>query len=270
MQFVDIHSHILFEVDDGADNVDVSLRMIKQAVDLGIKHIQATPHATEMMNDAIAGQFTERFKELKNILKEENLPIRISMAAEVFFSELIFSWIEKPWATFGGENRYILFELPMFEIPDKVDDFIFQCRMKNIIPILAHPERYIRLQDNPGLLLKWHRQGCFMQLNAGSLAGQFGERIKEFSTRLIRAGIFQFIASDAHEDETRNFEILVKATEEIVNLISPEYAEELCYLNPGKAIRGEKIRTREVLAIPDKDRWYKHVLKNTFQQVFKI
>jgi protein-tyrosine phosphatase len=265
MQYIDIHSHILYEIDDGADNLDVSVKMLEQAAMLGIEHVQATPHATEMMHASMAKQFIERFNQLEAVIKEKNIPVRISLAAEVFFSELIFSWMEKSWATFGGPIKYLLFELPMFEIPDRVEDFIFECRMKKIIPILAHPERYIRLQDRPELLLKWYEQGCFMQLNAGSIVGQFGEKIQEFAARLVRSGIYQFVASDAHEHENRNFHTLINAVEEISILTTAEHAREVSFTNPMKALQGEKVIPRENIVIPNKKRWYKQVFRKYFK-----
>ncbi len=264
MQFIDIHSHILFGVDDGAENTDVALEMLRQAVQFNVRHIVATPHATEVMTPEIGDRFVSLFGQLKQAVETEELPIQVSLAAELFFSERIFNWLDKAWATFNGERKYLLFELPLFELPNNVDEFIFRCRMDGIMPILAHPERYMRLQETPEMLLKWYGNGCYMQLNAGSLVGQFGQRIRDFAFRLLESGMYQFLASDAHDIHERNFEILAGAAEEVSRTVSAEYAGLLCYRNPGDILKGNKIQRPDIDMIPDKERWYSRFFNKMF------
>lgn len=256
MQFIDIHSHILFGVDDGSENLDYSLSMLRQAADFNVEHIMATPHATEVMTEEIGTQFIVRYNRLKTAAESDGIPVGISLGTELFFSERILEWLEEPWATFNGLKKYLLFELPLFEIPENVDEFIFRCRMSGTVPVMAHPERYLRLHDAPDRILKWYHHGCLMQLNAGSLMGQFGERIRNFSRRLLESGMYQFLASDAHDLNDRNFEILTRAALQVEEFMSREYAEILCHLNPGKALRGEKVDTgNPIEIIEDKSRF---------------
>jgi len=198
MYYADIHSHFLFGVDDGAPDMPQTLAMLEQAVKNNFKYLLATPHASDLMNKALSIRFTENFTQVKQLIARHNLPLNISLASELFFSPAMHRWLEYPWATFNHKRKYLLFELPFYEQPEGVGDFIFKSHLKGIYPILAHPERYAYLRNTPQILRNWHQQGCLLQLNAGSLTGQFGPKIETFARKLLKARLIHFVASDAH------------------------------------------------------------------------
>lgn len=236
--FTDIHSHFVFGIDDGAANAEQSWQMLEQAVACNIGQLLATPHITDLTNPDLLERLQRHFQQLREQISLKALPLQIFLGAELFYNDRIFGWLEFPWATLNNNRLYFLFELPLFDLPDRVSDFIFQSRLKGYFPILAHPERYIYLQKNIKQLLAWHQQGCLMQMNAGSLTGQFGREVETLTKRLLEAHFFSFVASDAHNSEGRSFKVLEKAYEIAKGIISIEKANDLFIANPDHAVKG--------------------------------
>ncbi|MGD9898979.1 MAG: tyrosine-protein phosphatase [Calditrichaceae bacterium] len=270
MGYTDIHSHFLFGVDDGARNIDQSLKMLEQAASLDIRNLLATPHATEITEDGVSRQIQDNFKILKDRVLAEKIPVEISLGSELFFSDRIYHWLDYPWATFNGKKRYLLFELPLMAVPDGVSDFIFRCRLRNITPVIAHPERYIRLHDTPETIYEWYRQGCLIQVDAGSLTGQFGGKAAGFSQRLLKAGLCQFIASDAHDLEYRSYKILAEAYKITLDLMTPEDADRLFKLNPALAVKGGSIDVPSLDGLMINESWIDRIFAkvNGIKKIF--
>lgn len=238
MKFTDIHSHYIFSVDDGAKSIEQSIEMIKQAAASNIDHLLATPHATDLTNRKISSRILKHFAEVKTKAKEEQIAVQLSLGSEIFFHQRVSDLYEYPWFTFNNNKKYLLFELPLYDMPEKVGDFIFKCRLKGLRPVLAHPERYLYLHDKIETLLSWHRQGCLMQMNAGSLLGQFGQKIADKAKIWLEASFYGFIASDAHELKFRNYETLPAAYKVAGDIIGTNELNEIFYENPQKAING--------------------------------
>ncbi len=263
--YIDIHSHYLFAVDDGSPNIEQSLAMLKQAAAQNIAIVQATPHATDLTNDVVSKQFLENFSRLQQQVRKAGITVDILLASELFFSPHIYEWLQYPWATFNNQKKYLLFELPLYKMPEGVGDFIFQCQLKGIHPILAHPERYIYLHRRREVLLDWNRQGCLMQMNAGSLLGQFGQEVGQFSRQMLQAQMIHFIASDAHDVEFRNYEVLQRSRQQIEDFLPRWYLDQLYFANAEKALAGEKLaplKADENLFLKQKPFWEK--LKHRF------
>lgn len=193
---VDMHSHVLPGIDDGAQNVGESIFLIKKMMDVGIKKIIATPHimvdfyrnTPEIINAAL--------ETLKVELKEQNIEIEIEAAAEHYFDETFEKRIdEKRLVTMG--NNYALFEYSFVSPPPNA----FQVIQKMIEwgeykPILAHPERYPYMSvEEMANLRAW---GCNMQLNTISLTGYYGKEVKKKAEAMVDNDIVDFISSDMH------------------------------------------------------------------------
>ncbi|NOX90283.1 MAG: hypothetical protein GXO77_14805 [Calditrichaeota bacterium] len=245
-EFIDLHSHFVFGLDDGARDLDETLAMVDQAASLNIKQLLATPHATDLTDDVFSDQLLRRFRFVKSEIEKAGIPVKLSLAAELFFSKRILEWFHYPWTTFDNNLRYLLFELPLYDLPDDVGDLIFQCRLKGITPILAHPERYVYLHDKLSKLYTWFQQGCLIQINAGSVTGQFGASIQNVALNLIKGRFVHFIASDAHETERRSYKTLIEARSELRRIVDEETLDALFYANPKKALNGETIKSGEV------------------------
>lgn len=239
---IDIHAHFLNGVDDGSQSLEQSLAMIKQAEANGISFLAATPHATDMTNDALSQLFLDTFARLQREVQRAKIQVDIVLGAELFFSPHIYEWFRYPWATFNNNKKYLLFELPLYELPGGVSDFIFQCRLKGLTPILAHPERYHYMHKMERKLLEWHRQGCLLQTNAGSVTGQFGQKVQSFARRLLKAHLVHFIASDAHDEKYRSYELMPQAREITLKFLPEWYVDQLFKENPQKALAGAPLQ----------------------------
>ena len=123
--FSDIHNHIIFSIDDGAKDLDKSLQMIDQAAECNIGQIAATPHITDLTDELIIDKIKDNFNQLKNEIKNRDIPVDLFLAAELIYNDRIDYWLEKPWVTLNGNKSYFLFELPLFDLPNGVSDFIF-------------------------------------------------------------------------------------------------------------------------------------------------
>ena len=259
-RFVDLHSHYIFGVDDGAYDLNATMAMLEQAASLNFKALLATPHATELTDDEFSQQIIDHFNQVKQAAQKENLPLELYLSAEMFFSSRIFDWLKYPWATFDNNQKYFLFELPLFDLPEGVGEFIFQARLKSFIPILAHPERYRYLHDKIDKLMTFVQQGCLIQVNAGSIVGQFGNSIQNFALKLIKSGMVHFVASDAHETENRSYQTLVRARNELMNLLDEQTLDNLFYQNPLNAIKAQELHYLEINEdhlMPAHDKWRK-------------
>jgi len=246
MLFTDLHSHYIYNVDDGAQNIDQTLAMLEAAQRRNIRHLLATPHITDGTNEIISQRILDHFREIEQRIESAGLDIKISLGSEIFYGSQINNHFTYPWSTFANNGKYFLFELPLFDLPEGVSDFIFNSKIQGRTPILAHPERYLYLRDDLSTLLGWYRQGCLMQMNAGSLTGHFGQRVIDFSRKLLMVGLYHFVASDAHDTHFRNYKALEEAYEEAAPLLDEEEMENLFHHNPERAIKGEPIAQREI------------------------
>ena len=263
-QFIDIHSHFVFGVDDGAYDLNASMAMLEQAASLNFKILLATPHATELTDDEFNLQLLNHFKQVKEAAQKEKLHVELFLAAEMFFSHRIFDWFSYSWSTFNNNGKYFLFELPLFDLPEGVGEFIFQARLKGLVPILAHPERYRYLHDKIDKLLTFVQQGCLIQINAGSIVGQFGSSVQSFAFKLIKSGMAHFVASDAHETESRSYLTLVQAREELTSILDDNALHRLFWQNPLNAIQAAEVHSfdlveEHLMSKPDK---WKKLFKN--------
>jgi protein-tyrosine phosphatase len=243
---VDLHSHVLHGVDDGAKDHKTMVEMLRHARDLGITRLLATPHANEHVTPQVEQLILDRFAEAQQVIAAEELNIELRLAAEVNFNSDLDRWLATEWVLFGADIRYLMFELPMFELPAGIGDAIFSMGMKKIKPVMAHPERYHKVRENPAKMFNWISQGCLMQVDAGSITGQFGRQSQQFAESMLQAGAVHLVASDAHDPLSRSFMVLEEARERVVELYDENYAEILFERNPAQLLDGKPLRVPAV------------------------
>lgn len=245
---IDLHSHFLYGIDDGADNLEMTRDMLQQAQSAGIEYLLATPHINENITGSGEETIKRRFKEINEWLRTENLNLKIGLAGEVDYNADIFNWLEHEWILFGKERKNILFEIPLFNLPVNFREMLFHITLKGITPVMAHPERNIHIQQKPAVLLDWIRHGCLIQVNAGSILGRFGEKCRRLSHRLLDAQIVTLISSDAHDPVNRNYTVMEEAYDLVSREYDPEYAQVLFKINAGKLLNGMEVQKFEVNA----------------------
>lgn len=222
---IDIHSHILPGVDDGAKTEEDSIAMAKAAVEQGISTIIATPHHRNRRFDNYKEEIVTNVAILNDLLKERNIPLTVVPGQEVRIYGEILEDFKKGEIQTLYQSKYILIEFPMGEVPQYAEKLLYDLQVAGLFPVIAHPERNQELLENPDRMYELIRNGALSQITAASLVGKFGKEIEQFSHQLIESNLTHFIASDAHNTSTRGF--LLK---EAYDLVKDVYGVETYYM----------------------------------------
>ena len=213
---IDIHSHIIYGVDDGARTKEMTLEMLKLSEESGVKKIVATPHYMKGRFQIEYNEIKEIVNEIRQMAKEENLNIEIYYGQEVYYTENIFKYYMEGEIGTINNSRYMLIELPMREFDvNKVIDGLYELTLRGIKPIVAHPERYIPFIKDPSLINAFIKEGYLFQLNADSVIGEFGKSVKKLALLYLENGVYDVIGSDAHSIKNRNTDMR-KPIEEVL------------------------------------------------------
>ncbi len=239
---IDFHNHILPATDDGSPSMEVTLSMLRTAADQGITDIVNTVHFQSPRMDRVPVEIdalTETMNQVRESMKNEGINIQLHLGAEVFYLPNLMELIKNPLLTFG-RGKYMLIEFSTRTLPESCWQMFFDLNLAGITPIIAHPERYKKVQENPALVGRFIRSGCLIQLDAGSLIGTLGESSKKASLEILRQGLCHIIGSDAHDDRKRNFQ-LAEAVEIAVKYLGEDIANQLVTTNPKAVLDGEYI-----------------------------
>jgi len=237
---IDLHAHILPAVDDGPADLEESLDMIREAAEDGIGTICATPHLLEKPSLRQLKLFEERFSELVQAIEKERLPVRLVLGAEVYFQPDMEPMPEHIALTINGTGRYLLYEFPMQGIPHGAEQIIFRLVINGTIPILAHPERNLSVLSDETVLEPLLHSGTLLQINAGSLEGRFGRRVKKCALSLLKKGMVHFIGSDAHNAVDRPVR-LSSAVSLAAESIGSQAARALVNAHPRCVLEGKPL-----------------------------
>lgn len=219
-RWVDLHSHVLPQVDDGARDPEESLEMLRVAASDGTRVIAATPHASRCgLEEIIAA-----VDRLNALAAAEGINITVVTGSEVRLNaDVPERYRAGQLATLNG-TAYLLVELPLRgEWPPYVDQAIYDLQIAGALPILAHAERYPAVQQEPLILTGLIARGVLIQINANSLEGAFGRTARDTAELLIQAHLTHLIASDSHRPDSRPPRIRT-AIERAAVLADPEYA----------------------------------------------
>jgi tyrosine-protein phosphatase YwqE len=221
---VDMHSHVLPGIDDGAQNLEESIFLIKQMMALGIKKIIATPHIMVDYYKNTAETINGALDVLKAGLIKENLNIEVQAAAEHYFDETFEARVNDGKLMIMGDN-YVLFEFSFINKPTNAIPVIQRLRDLGYKPILAHPERYSYMDLEQFKQL--HDWGVDFQLNTISLTGYYGREAKKIAEELIDNQLINFISSDMHHP---------RHAEALKNALRMPYLEKVMFDYPLKNI----------------------------------
>ncbi len=239
---VDIHCHILPGLDDGADNIEESIRMARLAVDGGTQVIVVTPHSNipDSFQNYFGKTYAEVFKEFRLRLRAENIPLKILPGHEIFATGNFIELIKKKRLLTLNDSDYPLVEFAFTEPAGSVYSKLQLLLAEGFTPIVAHPERYAFVAEDDSAPFRLKNMGCLLQINKGSLKGAFGKNAYVASSNMISYELADFIASDAHSPYMRT-PFLADALEMLSEIHSPEYAERLLVRNPALVLLNKKI-----------------------------
>jgi protein-tyrosine phosphatase len=237
LNFIDIHCHILPGMDDGPSNMDESLKMVKIAEEDGISDIFATPHILPGTYDNRKNEILAAVERLRNLAPEA---VSISCGADVRVAVDLLDRVESGEVPTLNDTGYMLIEMPDYVVPPNVDNLIFNLRHKGVIPIITHPERHLRLMHDLSALTRLRDSGALCQITAMSITGGFGKGLRKVSMEMIRRGLVDFVASDAHDIRNRR-PILSRAYEEVKKEFGSGISDMLFFANPKKIIEAAKV-----------------------------
>ncbi|MEZ4804143.1 MAG: CpsB/CapC family capsule biosynthesis tyrosine phosphatase [Bacteroidia bacterium] len=194
----DMHNHILFGIDDGSKTLDNSLEMARQFIDLGYSKVIATPH---IMSDYYPNK-RENIEVVKNqlelALKDNHLPLEIDYAAEYYMDEFFYDQIKNKADILTFHNSHVLVETSFMNKPVFFSQLMFDLKTAGYKPVLAHPERYIYLQDNYEVAEQIIESGVKFQINLLSLVSHYSPPAKKLAQWIINNGHYHFLGTDAH------------------------------------------------------------------------
>ena len=206
---IDIHCHILHGIDDGARDIDTSVRLCEMAMENGIEKIMVTPHLSNFRElDAFIELRDLRLEELRNEIKKRNMMLQIFGGAEVLASDELFYSEPLNRATLNG-SRYLLIEFAFFGVSfTSVLKYVDEVMKMNLVPIIAHPERYTFFQENYERVDYLLDKGVLFQMNAGSLASMGSKEEFDLAFEMALKNATSFIGTDAHSIRNRPNDLL--------------------------------------------------------------
>ncbi|MCF6291037.1 MAG: hypothetical protein L3J03_08610 [Desulfobacterales bacterium] len=255
---IDLHCHILPELDDGPQDLAESLAMAAVAVDNGIHTVVATPHTLNGQYRNHIDQIEYQAARLRQALIEKDIPLTVHFGAEVHAAPDLMLQVDNGFApTINNMRKYLLLELPAHNLPPRLKETIFQLQLAGITPILAHPERNLILQHNLQTLDELVRMGTLCQVTAFSVTGRFGAAIRQCTAGMLESGLVHIIASDSHGTSFRQPDLSEAVT--VAGEIFQDHGKalEMVTTTPEAIIAGESITIPEPsLALPKKRKWF--------------
>lgn len=229
---IDIHSHILNNVDDGSDSLEDTLNILRKAEKAGFSDIILTPHYIENYYDNTKDFINKKINELKQSLYREEIIVNLHQGNEIMLTDNTPKLLQEWKIASLANSRYVLFELPFSNRMLNFENIIFELKEIGAIPVLAHPERYLYIQENPDELLEMLNLGILLQSNYGSFMGLYGKKAKTTAELLLKNKLIHFLGSDTHKQGTI-YENIDKIIKDLVHISgNSKYIRKITTINP--------------------------------------
>ena len=238
MDNIDIHCHVLYGIDDGSKSLEESIEILNQYKEMGYKEIVVTPHYIE--NSKYIANNKEKEKLLKT-LKSKIKGIKLYIGNEVFINNNLEELLKKEEISTLNNSRYLLIEFPMNQKLKTITDTIYELKIKGIIPIIAHPERYEYVKKDINIVDEWINEGALLQANYGSIVGVYGNKAKRTVKKLLKKNKISLLATDIHFPNSKIYKNIEKSKNKIKRIIREEKLIELSITNPKKIIENKEI-----------------------------
>lgn len=261
MEFIDIHNHLAWDIDDGMEDIEQAQISLQNAKIDGIKTIIATPHFIPGKQDKEDVKImTNRMQDLKDLAKTYD--IEVHFGSEIFLNDDYLEMIDNDnFHTLAGSG-YALCEFDVrkdiLKLGDMPNDRLYEFTVRNMIPVIAHVERYFPKGISLDVVKEWFDNGYIIQVNRTSLLGFHGETAKKNAWKLLNEGLVHVVATDTHRATGNRVCKLSDAYALVSKEVGKENADILFYYNPMHIIQNEELEDMEVVK-----------KKKTFFQFFK-
>ncbi|MBW7474274.1 tyrosine protein phosphatase [Paenibacillus oenotherae] len=204
---IDIHCHLLHGLDDGSISLKDAVGMARNAVRDGVSTIFATPHYNRGRYDTESAVIRQHAAELQGELELQGIPLRVLTGQEIRVHGQLLEELDAGSLLPLGTSSYVLLEFPSSRMPSRFEETVHELGIAGWRPIIAHPERNAEIAADPNKLASLVECGALCQITSHSLTGRFGKRVKSAALELCRRNLVHFIASDAHNETTRPYEL---------------------------------------------------------------
>ena len=240
---IDIHSHIIPNVDDGARSVEETFNILKEAQEAGFTDVILTSHFLLNYYETNAQELIFWKEKLQEVLKKQGTKINLHSGMEIYITNQLEKQMEellenKKILTLAN-SRYMLIELPLATNVKYFDYVVYYLEAKGIKPIIAHPERYKCVQKDPDIVEEYIEKGCLIQCNYGSIVNLYGREAEKTIKTLLKKNQVHFLGSDVHR-ENGTYLIILDAIKKIRKIIGENKINELTTINPKKILQNEE------------------------------
>ena len=245
-QFIDLHSHIAWDIDDGMPSKEDCIVALESAASDGIVGICSTPHIIPgQLDQDIFDEIRNRQSELKNL---SSLPIYFG--GEVMMNSEFIDYLDSNLYPTINDTKYMLVEFNVLKDIHKISDYserLYECSIRGYTPVIAHIERYFHHGLDWDIIQDWQDSGYVLQINRTSLMGMSGESAQSNAWQLLENGVGHIICTDTHRSSGSRVECLSDAYDEVCERIGSENAELLFYKNCVSILKGEEVEDLEVI-----------------------
>ena len=235
---IDLHCHMLPGIDDGARDLSVSLDMARMAVADGISVTACTPHILAGLYENTGAQIRQHVAQLQDALDQEGIPLQLVTGADVHMVPDLAAGLQAGRLLSLNDTRYVLVEPPHHVAPVRLEDFFFNLLVAGYVPVLTHPERLSWIEVQYPAVRRMAQAGVWMQITAGSLAGNFGRTALKWANRMLDEGCVHILATDAHDPKART-PILSKGRDLAAKRVGAEEAHRLVEIRPLAILRND-------------------------------
>lgn len=245
---IDIHTHILPGIDDGARDIYDTLEMASMAAGIGVTAIVATPHCNipGMFDNYFGDAYVQVFMQASEAIRREGIPVQLLPGMEAFATYDLPDLLVDGKIMPLNQSRYVLMEFSFDEEPDYATDILKRVKAVGAKPVVAHAERYEFIQEDLRVAYRWRSLGYVIQVNRGSLMGKFGRRAQRAAYRMIKHNLVSVVASDAHSPYQRT-PYLLDAYEELKTEYPKRVVDVMFRDNPERICNNLPILKRKAI-----------------------
>jgi protein-tyrosine phosphatase len=237
---VDLHNHILYEIDDGAVDAAESVALARELVAAGYSDVATTPHSKPPDMDAAEALIDVRRAEVQQLLDDARIPLRLHKGRENHLTPQFMAAVEAGQPRPLGAGPYVLVELPFATQVPGFRDILFKLMMKKVRVVLAHPERCAQFVDRWEAAREAFDAGALFQIEVGSLANIYGGPARKCAQHLLDEGMVAIAATDAHHLKATQL-ILKDGLKVMQKVLGATKVQLLTEENPGRILRGEQV-----------------------------